>query len=139
MSSFIDTIASAGAALDSHHVHMSWIEFKDYLSQITDLNQDALHIYAAILIQLTAAVVLRRSLASIVPWLSVVAVLAVNELIDITEPGRPIEKWQVLGGLQDVWNTMAVPTILLLIARFAPSLLTGRKGKSLPKRSSAKP
>ena len=28
---------------------MNWIELKDYLSQITDLDQDALHIYAAVL------------------------------------------------------------------------------------------
>ena len=103
---------------------MDWIQFKDYLSQITDLHEDALHIYAALLIQLTAAVVLRRSLASILPWLCVAAFLCVNELFDLTEPGRPIEEWQVLGGLQDSWNTMVVPTVLWLLARFAPSLMT---------------
>ncbi len=70
---------------------------------------------------------LRRSLASFLPWLSVLAVLVLNEVIDLTEPGRAVEEWQVLGGLQDLWNTMAVPTLLLLIARFAPSLVTGRR------------
>ena len=138
MLDFFDRFMFVASAIGTADVHMSWLEFKDYLSEITDLHQDALHIYAAVLVQLATAVVLRRSLASFIPWLAVLAVLVVNEVLDLTEPGRPIEEWQVLGGLQDVWNTMAVPTILLLIARFAPSLLTGRKGKSLPRRSSAK-
>lgn len=124
-----DIVTEAGFAADllaAYRAPMNWIQFKDYLVQITDLHEDALHIYAAVLVQLTAAVVLRRSLASIIPWLTVFAVLVVNEWLDLTEPGKPFEEWQVLGGLQDLWNTMAVPTILLLLARFAPSLMTNR-------------
>ena len=138
MPDFLDKAMFIAGTLGSGDVHLGWIEFKDYLSEITNLHQDALHIYAAVLTQLMAALVLRRSLASFIPWVAVLLVLVGNEWLDLTEPGRPIEEWQVLGGLRDVWNTMAVPTILLVIARFAPSLLTGRKGKSLPRRSSAK-
>src|SRR5690606_26627609 len=105
---------------------MDWVQFKDYLSQVTDLSQDALHIYAAILIQISAAFVSRRSLAHPLPWLCVAVVLAVNEGLDLAQPGKRIEEWQVLGGLQDLWNTLLLPTVLLLVARHAPQFITGR-------------
>jgi hypothetical protein len=105
---------------------MDWVQFKDYLSQVTDLSQDALHIYAAVLVQFAAALLLRRSLAHPLPWLCLLAVLVVNEAVDLREPGKPIEEWQVLGGLRDVWNTLLLPTALMLLARFAPRLMTDR-------------
>lgn len=105
---------------------MNWIEFKDYLSQVTDLDQDALHIYAAVLIQIGAAALFRRSLASIIPWLTVWAVLIVNEVLDLWLPRETIGQWQVTGGIQDSWNTMALPTLLWLLAHHAPRLMTDR-------------
>jgi hypothetical protein len=126
---FFDKAVSATGAFASGDVHLGWMVFKDYLEQITNLHEDALHIYAAVGIQLAVAFLLRRSLASFLPWLSVLAALVLNEVMDLTEPGRAVEEWQVLGGLQDLWNTMAVPTLLLLIARFAPSLVTGKRNR----------
>lgn len=105
---------------------MDWVQFKDYLSQISGLSEDALHVYVAVLIQLAAVLLLRRSFAHPLPWLCLVAVLAVNEAIDLAEPGEPIEEWQVLGGLRDLWNTLLLPTGLMLLARFAPAVMTGR-------------
>lgn len=115
---------------------MSWVEFKNYLSQVTDLDQDALHIYAALLIMLAAAAGLRRPMASVVPWLCVLVVEIVNEAVDLAEPGRAIEQWQVLGGIQDMWNTMVLPTALFLLARFAPTLIVRRARTPLPEDSS---
>lgn len=106
---------------------MQWTHFKDYLAQVTDLDQDALHIYAAVLIQLAAAVLLRRSLASVWPWLTVWAVLIVNEALDLFLPGGRIGQWQIVGTIQDSWNTMAIPTLLWLLAYHAPSLLVGNR------------
>ncbi|WP_114952869.1 hypothetical protein [Sphingosinicella terrae] len=111
---------------------MDWTEFKDYLSLITDLDEDALHIYAAVLLQLVAAALMRRSLASPFPWLFVLLVLLLNEWADLREPGKPIEEWQVIGGLKDLWNTMVLPTLLLLLARFVPGLLTGKRADRQP-------
>ena len=105
---------------------MSWIDFKNYLTQVTDLSQDALHIYGAVLIQLAAALLLRRSLASLLPWIVVLVLLLVNEAIDLWLPHETLGEWQMLAGLQDIWNTLALPTLLMLVARFAPSLLTRR-------------
>jgi len=105
---------------------MDWVQFKDYLSQVTELSQDALHIYAAILVQFVAAIVLRRPIAHPLPWLFLLAFLLVNEAADLRQPGRPVEEWQVLGSIQDLWNTMLLPTVLLLLARYAPAVMTAR-------------
>ena len=114
---------------------MDWVEFKDYLSQVTELSEDALHIYVAILVQFVAAFLLRRPIAHPLPWLCVLAFLLVNEALDLRQPGRPVEEWQILGSIQDLWNTMALPTVLLLLARYAPALLTGRRLAAAPVRS----
>ncbi|WP_129793629.1 hypothetical protein [Sphingosinicella sp. CPCC 101087] len=114
---------------------MHWYEFKEYLSKITDLDQDALHVYAAVLLHIAAAGLLRRTLASIIPWLAVLAVLVLNEWSDLREPGGPIEEWQVIGGLKDIWNTMAIPTILLLLGRYSPWLVTDRGNYPSPEGS----
>lgn len=104
---------------------MDWLQFKDYLSHATGLHEDALHVYAAILVQLVAAAFLRRPISHPLPWLIVLAALVVNEAIDLREPGKPIEQWQIAGGLRDLLNTMALPTLLLVVARYVPSLVTG--------------
>lgn len=108
---------------------MQWIQFKDYLSQVTTLNEDALHIYAAVLIQLAAAVLLRRSLASVWPWLAVWVLIFVNEALDLWLPGDPLGQWQIVGTIQDSWNTMAIPTLLWLLAYHAPALLVGQRAR----------
>ena len=111
---------------------MNWYEFKIYLADVTDLNKDALHIYAAVLVQLLSAAIIRRPLASPLPWLCVLVVILGNEYYDMFGTGEPVEQWQVLGGITDMWNTMALPTGLFLIARFAPSLLVRRRQDQAP-------
>jgi hypothetical protein len=107
---------------------MAWIEFKMRLVEVTSLSQDALHIYAAILIQLAGAIAMRRSLASPLPWLAVLSILLVNEAVDIWLPQERLGEWQILAGLRDLWNTMILPTFLMILARFVPSILIGPAG-----------
>ncbi len=102
---------------------MQWIEFKDFLAEFSGLSEDALHIYAALLVQGTAALLLRRRLKDWLPLLVVAVVLLANEANDIVSPGHPIEQWQIDGGVRDLWNTMLLPTTLFLLARFTPRLL----------------
>ena len=33
------------------------------------------------------------------------------------------EPWEIDAGLHDLWNTMLLPSLLLLLARFAPGLV----------------
>ena len=100
-----------------------WIVFKNELSRLT-VDKDALHIYAALLVQLAAAAVLKRALSSWLPWLAVLAIEIANEigdvLLDTSEP--QLREWQVVGGVHDLVNTMILPTILLLLVRKTPHL-----------------
>ncbi len=106
---------------------MDWEQVKNAIAVWTELERDALHIYAAILLQIGSAAVLRRSLASPLPWLAVFAAALANEALDMRRDGI-FEDWERAAALHDLWNSMLVPTILLLLARFAPRLLTGPAG-----------
>ena len=101
---------------------MDWEQAKAAISLWTELDRDALHIYAAVLLQIGAAALLRRTLASPLPWLVVLAAALFNEVLDAYRDGF-VEPWEHEAALHDLWNTMLVPTILALIVRFAPNLI----------------
>ena len=103
---------------------MDWEQIKAAISLWTGLERDALHIYAAILLQIGAAALLRRTLASPWPWLVVLVFALANEWADIQRDGR-FEAWEQGTSLHDLWNTMLAPTILALLVRFAPRLTAG--------------
>jgi hypothetical protein len=87
----------------------------------TELERDALHIYAAVIIQFGSAALLRRTVASPWPWLIVLAFALANEWLDMNGD-KLIEQWEKDAALHDLWNTMLLPTLLLLVVRFAPGL-----------------
>ncbi|HEX8124252.1 MAG TPA: hypothetical protein VF548_01585 [Allosphingosinicella sp.] len=97
----------------------------------TGLERDALHIYFALIIQVGSAALLRRSLASPWPWLIVLVCALANEWLDIFRDNL-VEDWEKAGSLHDLWNTMLLPSLLLLIARFAPRLLIARPAAPPP-------
>jgi len=106
---------------------LDWEQVKAAISLWTELERDALHIYAAILVQIAAAAALRRSLASLLPWLVVLAAALANEALDITRDGV-FEDWERGAALHDLWNSMLVPTLLALLVRFAPRLFVRERG-----------
>ncbi len=101
---------------------MDWLSLKHEADRML-LEKDALHIYAAVFIQISAAKLSGRSLGHILPWLSVLALELVNEVIDILRGGEPqLMLWQVVSGIHDIINTMILPSVLLMLSRHAPSL-----------------
>ena len=103
---------------------MDWLWLKQQISYLT-VAKDALHIYGAFLVQVVAALLTRRTLASPIPWLAVLAAIIVNEALDLTFEKEPyIQQWQIDGVVHDLINTMILPTLLLLLARFVPQLFT---------------
>lgn len=112
---------------------MDWHQIKDAIEQMSGLDMDSLHVHAGVLGQMIAALVLRRPLRSLLPWLLVLAAVIANEVYDYRYEIWPNRDDQFEGGLRDTWNTMLLPTIILLAARFHPRLFTGapsRKGES---------
>ncbi len=107
---------------------MQWFELKNWLELSTGLDRDSLHIYAGVGVQLAVAFLLRRSLASPIPWLFVAAVALANEYYDyafVPEAlhGNPDYYEEAV---RDVWNTLLLPSVLLVIAKFYPNWLTDR-------------
>jgi hypothetical protein len=100
---------------------LDWEQVKAAISLWTDLERDALHIYAAFLLQTGSAALLRRSLASPLPWLVVLTAALGNEVLDTWRDGIA-EPWERVAALHDLWNTMLLPTVLVLLVRFAPRL-----------------
>jgi hypothetical protein len=112
------SLIEQGAALD-------WFQVKQWLSTATNLHSDSLHVHAGVLGQLAVALVLRKSLSSVWPWLAVAAAAVGNEVYDFTVEVWAIREEQFLGCVKDVWNTLLLPTVLLLATRFAPRLFAG--------------
>jgi hypothetical protein len=105
---------------------MNWLEFKSYLSDAT-VSRDALHIYAALIIQVGAALIVRVPLSRLLPWFAVLLVELINEGLDLLLEKEPyIHGWQIAGSIHDLFNTMVLPTILLLLVRYVPRLFDPR-------------
>lgn len=86
-------------------------------------SNDTLYLIAGVALHLLAAFILRSSLRNFGPWLLVLALALVNELNDFH-----VQVWpDRLGhGAKDIVLIMLVPTILLIVARKKPNLLTKR-------------
>ena len=107
---------------------MQWYEIKIWLESSIGLDRDSLHIYAGVGIQLVVALFCRRSFASPIPWLFVVAAALANEYSDYRRLGVPFDKYEGYyydEAIRDIWNTLLLPTLFLLIAKFWPTWLTG--------------
>lgn len=114
--------AGSGGARDPWSGNLDWQQIKDAIAAWTDLERDALHIYAALLAQVGSAMVLRRNLAHWGPWLAVLVLTVGGEMLDMYGDSL-VEDWEFDAALHDLWNTMLLPTLLLILARFAPGLI----------------
>jgi hypothetical protein len=106
---------------------MDWHDLKQWLELASGLDMDALHVHAGVLLQILAALLLRRPLSSPLPWLFVLAAILANEVYDYRYEVWPQRSEQVAEAVRDVWNTMLVPTLILIVARYFPRLLTGSR------------
>jgi hypothetical protein len=109
---------------------MNWWDMKFWVEESTGLDMDALHVYAGVLAQLILARMFRQSVASVWPWLLVLAAAMVNEWWDLTFEIWPTRDEQWGESIRDTWNTMLLPTLLLILSRFAPGLLVRSEARS---------
>ncbi|MFT5330252.1 MAG: hypothetical protein ACI9TB_002713 [Parasphingorhabdus sp.] len=110
---------------------MDWFEIKNWLELSTGLDRDSLHIYAGIGVQLAVAFCFRRSLGSPIPWLFVAVAVLANEYYDYVIFSDSLEATPEYydGVVRDIWNTLLLPSLFLVISRFWPTWLTGKAGK----------
>ena len=98
---------------------MDWMGFKGLAADLS-IEKDALHIYAAFVVQVGAAMLFRSSLGRWLPWFSVLVLELANEGMDMWFGEEAhIQHWQLVGARHDILNTMILPTALLLLSRHA--------------------
>lgn len=100
-----------------------WLEAKSFLARTSAVSMDALHVIIGVILFLLFAIFLRRSLASWLPWLAVLLVVVINEMLDLAVETWPNRSEQLGESGKDVLLTMLLPTLLLIAARFAPGLV----------------
>ena len=106
---------------------MDWMGMKGVAADLL-IAKDALHIYFAFMIQISAAIVFRKPLSSGLPWLAVLLLELVNEGLDMWLGEEPhLKPWQYFGAVHDLVNTMILPTALLLLCRYSPGLFRSRR------------
>lgn len=104
---------------------LGWYQVKLFIEHASGVSMDALHILVGFVIFLLAAQVLKRSVASSLPWLATLLLEIGNEVHDVT-----IELWPDIGsqlgeGAKDILLTMALPTLVMLVARWRPAIMGG--------------
>jgi hypothetical protein len=60
--------------------------------------------------------------AHVLPWSAALVLAIANEAADMLADAQ-IEKWEREGAAHDLWNTMVLPSLLLLCSRYAPWIL----------------
>ena len=93
-------------------------EMKTLIVDHVGLAKDALHVYVALIVFLVACRVFRWPASSWKPWLVVLAVALLGEVLDLRNSLAKGYTVRLDYHWTDIWNTMLVPTILVLVARF---------------------
>lgn len=96
---------------------LSFHEFKLAIIDMTGLTKDALHIHVGLAVFLGAALMLRKPLRSLAPWIIVLAVAAFAEALDLRSDRAALRNWQWADSVHDIVNTLFWPSMLLLLAR----------------------
>lgn len=100
-----------------------WYQVKLFIEHASGVSMDALHILVGFGAFLLAAALFRRSVASRLPWLAVMLLAVGNEAYDLNVETWPDVASQFGESAKDVLLTMALPTLVMLLARWHPALL----------------
>ena len=102
---------------------LGWYQVKLFIEHASGISMDALHMLVGFTIFMLAALALKRSVASMLPWLATLVLEIGNEAYDLTVELWPDLASQLGEAAKDIILTMALPTLLLLVARLRPTLL----------------
>ena len=90
---------------------------KSTLVTVTSLSLDALHIYVGLGAFFLTALVFKKPLRSLLPWLAVVAIAAIGELTDMRDDLATFHRWRWADSLHDLVNTIFWPTAIMILCR----------------------
>lgn len=92
---------------------MNWYEIKGYVSDITGISMDVLHVHVGLILFLIFWRMHRRT-PPILPYLGLLGLELVNETLDQYQWYQWTESFKWTESLGDLFNTMAWPSVLLL-------------------------
>ncbi len=107
----------------------SWYETKMFIEHASVVSSDALHVLLGALLWIAVAMVLRKNLSALIPWILLLGLTLCNEFVDLW-----IERWPDLAmqygeSAKDVLLTMTLPTVLLVLVRIRPRLFEVRRAR----------
>lgn len=101
-----------------------WYQVKLFIEHTSGFSMDALHVIIGVVLQLAIALLFRSSLSRPLPLLAVLALELINEASDFRVEIWPQPGMQFGESAKDIFLTMALPTLLFLIARYRGKLLS---------------
>lgn len=104
-----------------------WYRMKIFVEHAVFFSTDAVHVVAGVLVWLALALALRRPASAWTPWLGTLALLLGNEAGDLWIEQWPDHAMQYGESAKDLLLTMALPTVLMAVARLRPQLFTPRR------------
>ena len=100
-----------------------WYQIKLFVEHASGISMDALHVIVGFILFLIAARLLRRALTSPAPWFALLLIELANEAYDLHVELWPNLPSQLGEGAKDILLTMALPTLVLAVARWRPGWL----------------
>ena len=97
---------------------MTVADLKDWIEQYSGLDKDALHVHLSLIIYILALAIFRQSRRSRFPWIVVLCFELVNEVLDVRRHDPINGPFPWADSVQDLWNTMLWPTVLLIVGRY---------------------
>ena len=110
----------------------SWYQVKMFVEHASGISMDALHILIGFTLFLLASRLLRRPLGSFLPWSALLLVELANEAYDLGVELWPNLASQLGESAKDIMLTMALPSLVLAIARWRPGWLISQAGDARP-------
>jgi hypothetical protein len=104
--------------------HAGKIAIEDSLS----VSHASLHVFIGFLLWLGIAFVSRRPISSWLPWGATFAIILWSEIADVWTEQWPARLFFYDKMARDIALTMAIPTVLMVLARVRPQLFA-KKGR----------
>jgi hypothetical protein len=102
---------------------LAWYQIKLFVEHALGVSMDALHVIVGFILFLAAARLFRRPTSSLIPWFALLLIELANEAYDLHVELWPNLSTQLGEGAKDILLTMALPTLILIIARVRPHWL----------------
>lgn len=107
-----------------------WGQSKAFAERLVGIDNDALHVLAGPLLLFLTASLMRKSVQSVWPWTVVLLLGLVNEWHDLRAERWPDRTMQYGEGVKDLLLTMALPTLILILARVRVQLFVGPRAET---------